>query len=127
MIPDGDRRHDPESGRVVNKIQLVLVRHQNVMTEFILCDHVFDHEPRIMMEEPVQDVADRVLGRELASEPKEELIPQPRRFSIVMGSSISDCPRGNLTEGRLRGVDYLPKILDTATLKPGRCGSADSS
>lgn len=38
MVPDGDRRHGSESGRIINK-KYLFKRHDYVMCEFVLRDH----------------------------------------------------------------------------------------
>jgi hypothetical protein len=65
MIPDGDRRHDSESGGIVDQIKFLLVRHKDVMAEFVLCNHVLHSQLGLMARKPVQDMPDRVLGSQV--------------------------------------------------------------
>ena len=39
LIPDGDRRHHPESGRVINKPKPVATSDQDIVAEFVLRHH----------------------------------------------------------------------------------------
>jgi len=66
MIPDGDRRHDSESGGIVDQIEFLLVGHKkDVMAEFVLGNHVLHSQWGHMARKPVQDMPDRALGSQI--------------------------------------------------------------
>jgi hypothetical protein len=62
MIPDGDRRHDSESAGIIDQIESLLVRHKDVMAEFVLSNHVLHSQSGLMARKPIQDMSDRILG-----------------------------------------------------------------
>jgi hypothetical protein len=65
MIPDGDRRHDSESGGIVDQIEFLLVGHEDVMAEFVLGNHVLHPQWGLMARKPVQDLPDRALSGQI--------------------------------------------------------------
>ena len=62
MIPDGDRRHDTESRRIVDQEQAFPIWHHNIMAEFVLRDHVFNLEWWPMADYPVEQRAGSNIG-----------------------------------------------------------------
>ena len=58
MVPDGDRRHDSESGGIVHQIDVLIVVHDDVMAEFVLSHDVLHDHWRHLAREPVHDSPD---------------------------------------------------------------------
>jgi hypothetical protein len=62
MIPHGDRRERAESGRAEHQSAPVSPRHDRVVRELVLNDHVSDHggvHPGRLLPTPPQDVGQR--------------------------------------------------------------------
>ena len=62
MIPDGDRRHDPKSGRAVNQPGLARIRYENIVAELVLGDHSRGRKRRVVSDHPLERVLDRALA-----------------------------------------------------------------
>ncbi len=62
MTPDGDRRHNPESGRVVDQPQVTRVCHESVVAELVLRDHTCRTQRWVMRCQPVDGMFDRALA-----------------------------------------------------------------
>ena len=55
MVPDGDRRHRPQSGRVVDDVNPVLPRDDHIVRELVLHDDI-DGQPK------ADDILERAMG-----------------------------------------------------------------
>lgn len=73
MIPDGDRRHHPKSGGVVNQPEAAEVSDQDVVAEFVLRDHASGRKRRVVPCQPVDSVLDRAMARHGRGDPGEIL------------------------------------------------------
>jgi hypothetical protein len=61
MIPDGDRRHAAQSGRVVNEEHAVPIRKDDVVGALVLNHDALDEARRLMGEPPTDDIFERLL------------------------------------------------------------------
>src|SRR5262249_6111305 len=61
MMPNGDRRHDSESGRIVREPNVAAL-DQEVMAELIVRYHVVQRQRRPLAETPIQSVLDRAMA-----------------------------------------------------------------
>ncbi len=62
VVPDGDRRHDPESGRIINQPQPTPIRDQDIVAVLILRHHVGWQERRFLSHEPIEGVLDGTMA-----------------------------------------------------------------
>jgi hypothetical protein len=65
MIPDGDRRHDAESGEPEDE-PLIAIRNEQVMAEFILRNKIELRKGQFVRLHPREDFLERCESRELS-------------------------------------------------------------
>ena len=61
MIPDGDRRHHSESGRVVYQPKPARVWHEDVVAELVLRHHSRRRDRRVVRGQPIDGMLDGAL------------------------------------------------------------------
>ena len=98
MAPDGDRRHDAESGDVIGEILRIVEWDEHVMSEFVLRDDLFDSPYRRLGPAPFEDTLVRGLasyrGLKIAASGVREtsVIDQKHRHT---GTYIGGAPNGS--------------------------------
>jgi hypothetical protein len=68
MVPDGDRRHHTESGRVIDQPQSSWISDHDIVAEFILGKHVGERQRRTVSREPIEGVFDGPMSAHRLSE-----------------------------------------------------------
>jgi len=97
VAPDGDRRHDAESGDVIGEILRIVEWDEHVMSEFVLRDDLFDSPCRRLGPAPFKDTLERGLasyrGLKIAESGVREtsVIDQKHRHT---GTYIGGAPNG---------------------------------
>ncbi len=78
MIPDGDRRHYPESGGVVDQPKAAGIGNEDVVAEFVLSHHPGGRKGRPVRDQPVDGMFDGAVRGQSRGDSVEIIRSKPR-------------------------------------------------
>ena len=120
MIPDGDRRHHAQSGRVVDQPKSAGISDQDVMAEFVLSHHAGGRKRRVVRRQPVDGMLDRAVSRQGAAIRTKSSRARPPRFSmgngVTKGRSAFPANSVHLLTKQLSASDRLERIANVLDL-----------